>query len=71
MKKFILGVVSSFGAIGIGKLIYNKGRRDQARELKNDFEQIQKGMMFGEQMKNEIKNNADEFLEKIRNKESE
>ena len=48
MKKFILGVVSTLGAIGVGKLVYEKGRKDQAKELYNDFSNIQKGMMFRE-----------------------
>ena len=55
MKKFILGVVSTLGAIGVGKIVYNKGRKDQARDLKESFDNVQKGIIIGEKSREESK----------------
>lgn len=52
MKKFILGVLSGLGAVGVGKLVYEKGRRDQSRDLKHSFEQLSIGIKMGEDLNN-------------------
>ena len=44
MKKFILGVVSSLGTIGLGKLIYDKGRKDGMKHIKSCFDNMLVGI---------------------------
>lgn len=51
MKKFILGLLSGLGVLGVGKIVYEKGRHDQAKDLRRDFDNILKGI----EMKNEEK----------------
>ena len=48
MKKFILGVMSTLGALGVGKIVYEKGRKDQAKDLKEGLDNISIGMTIGE-----------------------
>lgn len=51
MNKLMLGIIAGLSTISIliigGKLIYKKGRRDQAKELKHNFEILQIGMDMG------------------------
>ena len=53
MKKFMLGVITTLGALGIGKTIYNKGRKDEAKELKKSYDQLEIGMKLGEKINKE------------------
>ena len=71
MKKFVLGVVSTLGAIVIGKKIYNKGRRDEAKETYEYLSDTVDTFRKGVELNTEIKNECDEIIENIRDKESE
>ena len=44
MKKFVCGVISGLGLVGIGKLIYNKGHRDGIEHCKEDIDIFNEGM---------------------------
>lgn len=53
MKKFVLGVVSTLGAIGVGKIVYEKGRKDGVKEIHEAFSNVEKGIAIGEKSKEE------------------
>lgn len=57
MNKLMLGIIAGLSTISIlvlgGKIIYKKGRRDQAKELKHNFEILQMGIDMGYKEKTE------------------
>lgn len=51
MQKFILGVISTLGVLGMSKMSYNKGRRDEAKQTCEYLDTAMKGVKIGRESK--------------------
>ena len=53
MKKFMAGIAATLCTIGIGKLVYDKGRKDGVKEIHEAFSNVEKGIAIGEKSNKE------------------
>lgn len=49
MKQLLYGVFTTLTLFGVGKVIYDKGRKDENRYIKDYYETIITGMKIQEQ----------------------